>query len=148
MVPFAKKVVGLLIVVALVGCGGSDKPKLAPVTGVVTLDGQPIEGAAVMFMPTAGGRPAHGSTDAHGRFELMTFKTGDGALVGEHRVSVTKMKLSGVTTTDDGLSGTTDPTAIKQEWLTPEKYASPETSGLTATVKKGMDELKFDLVKE
>jgi hypothetical protein len=148
MVPFAKYVVGLLIVVALSGCSGGDKPKLAPVTGLVTLDGQPVEGAAVMFVPTAGGRPAQGLTDAQGHFELMTFKTGDGALLGEHRVSVTKMTLSGVTTTDDGLSGTTDPSAIKQEWLAPEKYATPETSGLTATVKKGMPELKFALVKE
>ena len=44
----------------LVGCGESG-PKLVPVSGTVTLNGKPLEGAAVAFQPDAslqGGLPA------------------------------------------------------------------------------------------
>ena len=74
---------------AIVGCG-PDRPKMTPVTGTVTLSGKPLEGVAVMFV-SKGGRPAHGTTDASGRFTLGTFEASDGALVGEHTVVFSKV---------------------------------------------------------
>jgi len=50
----------------LSGCGPKG-PELAPVEGVVTLDGQPLEGATVLFHAEGGGRPSTGTTDANGR---------------------------------------------------------------------------------
>jgi hypothetical protein len=135
----------LLSLLGALGCGGSDRPATAPVSGVVLLDGNPVEGAAVMFMPVAGGRPAQGLTDAQGKFALTTFETNDGALLGDHKVSVTKMTITGATETAEGLSGTTDAGEIKETWLVPQKYSLPDTSELTAKVEKGMPALEFKL---
>ncbi len=136
----------LLLFVALLGCGGPARPPMAKVTGVVLVDGNPIEGAAVMFVPTAGGRPALGSTNAAGEFELMTFETGDGALVGEHQVTITKKEIAGVVS-EDGLSGSVQPGGIQETWLVPERYSQAATSGLTANVAAGMKPLEFKLTK-
>jgi hypothetical protein len=77
-----------LLVVTLAGCGGV---KPVPVDAVVTLDGKPLPGATVLFVPNEGsrGRPAHGLTDADGSLQLTTFEDYDGVLPGEYRVVVT-----------------------------------------------------------
>lgn len=141
------RIAALLLIAlwSLAGCSRSDRPPLAKVSGVVLLDGAPVEGAAVMFMPVAGGRPAQGSTDAQGKFQLTTFDTHDGAIIGEHKVSVTKLETTGVVETADGLSGSVDASAIKEIWHVPQSYSNPENSGLTATVEKGMPEVKLEL---
>ncbi len=58
----------LLIAACLAGCGG-DGLQLVQVNGTVTLDGQPLVGAAVIFHPD-GGRPSVGETDSEGRYSL------------------------------------------------------------------------------
>ena len=80
-------------IVLVGGCGGGDKT--VRVSGKVTLDGEPLAGASVQFMPidekgdfAKGGHPAFGTTDDRGNFELMTFKTNDGALAGQYKVIV------------------------------------------------------------
>lgn len=80
-------VIGLILVLGGSGCGG--QAKLVKVSGVVTLDGAPLPGAAVVFSSIKGGRDANGMTDDEGRFELTTFKSKDGALPGEYKVVVT-----------------------------------------------------------
>jgi len=40
------------------------------VTGVVKINGQPVEGAVVTFAPKEGGRSAFGKTAADGSYEL------------------------------------------------------------------------------
>jgi len=77
----------ILLSVAVAGCGA----KTAKVEGVVTLDGTPVQGAMVTFIPDNGERQASGLTDADGVFQLTTFNTGDGALPGTHKVTVQKM---------------------------------------------------------
>ena len=71
-----------------VGC--DSKVKLSKVSGVVTLDGKPLDGATVVFHPVEGGRPATGVTGADGRFSLTTYTSGDGAQIGEHKVVISK----------------------------------------------------------
>lgn len=146
------RVMGLLALVSavllLAGCG-SGKPATVPVSGVVKVDGKPMEGATVTFMPKAGGRPATGVSDASGKYTLTTFQGGDGALAGEHAVIVTKIKQTGAVGDKSGsppdgamLSG---PSAGKVEYEIPQKYATPENSGLKAEVKAGMPPVDFDL---
>jgi hypothetical protein len=92
-VRLARLLRGLAVVAALgvAGCGGGP----AAVSGVVTLDGQPLDGAVVTFTPTAadevGG--SSGKTDAQGRYTLRTV-LGDkaGASVGKHKVAVSLYK--------------------------------------------------------
>jgi hypothetical protein len=75
----------------LPGCASGDRP--IPIKGTVTLDGSPVAGATVLFVPTdANRRPASGWTDTDGLFELTTFAQADGALPGAYRVVITKFE--------------------------------------------------------
>jgi hypothetical protein len=121
------------------GCSSSDGPQLAPVEGVVTLDGQPLPAASILFQPDAGGRPATGLSDDQGRFTMQTFEAGDGAHVGMNKVSVAKQAV-------------TAPKRKLEEgefedvkFVTPVKYASPNTSGLSVDVQPDMGPIKLDL---
>src|SRR5262249_24214399 len=81
----------VLVAVALcapLGC--SSGPKLVKVQGVVTLDGQPLPGATVSFVPVGEGPTANGLTDKEGNFQLGTYSTSDGAAPGQYKVIVTK----------------------------------------------------------
>ena len=77
-----------------VSLGCESKPHgLAPVSGIVTLDGQPVSGVRVTFQPS--GRdvenPGPGSSafsDASGRYELKTVRDEHGAVPGQHTVRI------------------------------------------------------------
>ena len=85
--PLRAAVVLAVSAAAVSGCGTRDV-KLMPVAGVVTLDGNPVEGAYVTFRPQSG-RPSVGRTEADGRYTLAFTGKVKGALVGLHRVTVT-----------------------------------------------------------
>jgi hypothetical protein len=126
------------------------KPGVVPVTGVVTLDGKPVENAAVMLMAMdltkSVGPPASAATDKEGRFTLKTENIGPGAVPGKYQVTVIKKETTGVLADKHGLAGRIAPGGVKEKWLVPQKYASPTTSGWTAIeVKAGMEPLKLDL---
>jgi hypothetical protein len=129
----------LLVVAALpsIGCGGSDRPTTIETSGIVTYKGAPVEGAQVMFTSPAA-RPATAMTDAEGRFELTTFATGDGAVEGKHRVTITKTeRVSG--------ADPNNPYADTRHML-PTKYSNPAKSPLSATIVDGGEtDLKFAL---
>jgi len=68
------------------GCGGGDQ--IAEVTGVVTLDGKPLELVAVEFWPEIGMR-SFGKTDNEGKFTLqLDDRSRPGAYPGTHKVSL------------------------------------------------------------
>jgi len=144
-----------LMMAFLAGCGGggaTDGPKLEKVTGKVTLSGAPVEGAVVTFAPKGQGqRTATARTDASGNFDMTTITAGDGAVKGEYTVVIVKQEqLATVATPDSsdpnyGKSSAYPGAGSKTKFLTPEKYASPGTSGLTASVKEGKNEINFDL---
>jgi hypothetical protein len=82
-----------LLLTAAAGCGGEHK--VAPVSGRVTLDGQPLAGAHVGFQPIAAqgevyaGGGSYAFTDADGRYTLrMVESDRSGAVVGKHRVEI------------------------------------------------------------
>jgi hypothetical protein len=121
----------------LAGCG-SGNPATYAVTGTVTYQGKPVEGAGVMFMPSSG-RPASSMTDAQGRFTLRTFKDGDGAVEGENVVCISKM----VPAQGDA---TKDPMFRKMISLLPQRYATPVTSPLKVNVRaQGPNEFNLEL---
>jgi len=70
---------------AALGCG---QGKTVKVEGVVTLDGKPLPAATVIYVPVGDGRAASGRTDQDGIFRLTTFRTDDGAVPGEYKVTV------------------------------------------------------------
>ncbi len=141
--------VATVFAAAVVGCG-KGRPKTVPVTGTVTFDGKPVEGASVAFYPAEGGRPATGTTDAQGKFTLTTFESGDGALPGSYNVTV--MKVSGGEATADEDSDTEETLmgdmGSEGESLLPPKYANVKSSGLTVEVKAGMEPVTLQLTSK
>ena len=55
------------------GCGGDagDMPQVGTVTGTVTLDGQPVSEANIVFNPVSGGRSATAVSDSSGKYTLQ-----------------------------------------------------------------------------
>ncbi len=84
--------VPLLLLLGTLGCGSGYR--LAPVSGTVTLNGQPLAGADVHFQPIGSkdnpnpGPGSHGKTDAQGRYSLRVDERQAGAVVGKHRVMI------------------------------------------------------------
>lgn len=127
----------------LAGCGGgnSSSPVTVPVQGVVKYQGQPVPKLSVAFIPDKG-MLASGTTDAQGKFTLMTNKPGDGAMVGSYKVGI-KFVPDEIPEMP-GLPGTEKKAPASP---IPQKYADPATSGLTKTVEKdaAKNNFTFDL---
>jgi len=152
---------GLAVIAAALasGCdkGGAQRPKTFPVTGTVTLDGQPVGGASVTFAPSGGkGTPAIGTADASGKYALKSFGTQQGAQPGQYAVGIAKYDY-GATTGDAGGKGTGEmpanydpnaPQGSAGKNTLPAKYESPATSGLTANVTEDASKNVFDFKLE
>ncbi|MCL4203148.1 MAG: carboxypeptidase regulatory-like domain-containing protein [Pirellulaceae bacterium] len=86
--------VGSMLLV-LAGCGG-DSVSLGEVTGIVTVDGQPVGGLEVRFNPVGdAGGTSLGYTKADGSYQLFYGGGGNGAVLGSHTVSVTAAETDG-----------------------------------------------------
>jgi hypothetical protein len=133
----------------MAGCD-DDAPKLevidvAPVAGVLTHQGEPLQQHEVIFYPDDGRRAAVGLTDEEGRFSLGTNKPGDGAPPGMHKVSVKFLPV-----TPDDLAhlppGESAGYLRKPTIKISSKFSNPKTSGLTQEVPaEGLHDLKLDL---
>jgi hypothetical protein len=145
--------VHLVILLALVpaGCG----QRITAVQGLVTLEGTPVAGATVLFMPDKGeGRPATGFTSPDGTFHLTTSKTDDGAVSGEYRVVIQKTEATkdrdkaALSALERAKAHFEDNTAQKTaKPLLPQIYASYETTPLRCTVP-ATGVVTFDLKKD
>lgn len=132
----------LAVVLTMAGAGCRKSP-FVPVKGIVNLDGVPLAGAMIAFVPENSDSSAvgHGWTKPDGSFELMSLKE-VGALPGEYRVVVTKrIPINGVAA---------DPLKLAQEALmkgepftdsseltksvVPEDYGNPNRTPLRCSV--------------
>ncbi len=81
-----------LAVVAVTGCGKDAAYKKT--TGTVTLEGQPLEGATIMFYPTASdGEAGAGRSDSAGKYEVTSSGAsngGTGLKPGDYKVTIVK----------------------------------------------------------
>ncbi len=165
---------GLLLLTASIlglasGCSrGRQYPPTHSVTGVVTVEGQPVADAIVSFLPDDGQNPANGSTDASGRYELTSFTRGDGAMEGSFRVTIVKYEKEGE---DKSAVSVEKPVAEEAESgetgnesyvpagmvaskydagpknLLPKQYADQQKTPLTAAVRPEENSIDFDLSK-
>jgi len=78
----------LLVVMFVLGCGGG-RSDLGRVTGEVTLDGQPLPNATVIFQPDTAGPASYGLTNAEGKYTMMYDQSTQGAVIGSHTVQIT-----------------------------------------------------------
>jgi hypothetical protein len=141
--------VGAILTLCLSGCGNG----LINVSGKVTLDGQPVNGAILMFSQTDNPSiMATGTTDANGNYSLVTFRGGDkankGATPGSYFVSIVKKEEDNPAQKDTSsmtieekinyelsLTGS-DMRDAKFIYHVPQKYEIADKSGLTAEVPK------------
>jgi hypothetical protein len=120
----------LLVCGMIVASGCSDgHPTRVPVSGRVTIDGQPLTRGSVKFVPS-NGRPSSGKIGEDGAFTLTCYEGGDGALLGKHRVQVSANRII---------------SDSKIEWYAPRNYADFRTSGIEIEVTEAVDDLKIDL---
>ena len=128
----------LCSVLCVCGCGGDGRPSLVPVTGKVTLNGEPIDGAMVGFQPQdieGYNRPSTATTDAQGSFTVGTYGTDDGIPEGSYRVTVRKSEVIGKIPEGYNLENPEEnPRPLRTRLIVPEMYADAEASGLTVTV--------------
>ena len=142
-------------VLGFVGCGGPKWPPTYKCSGVVTLDGAPVDRATITFYPLDGQKPANATTDANGNYELTSFNAGDGATPGAFGVAIQKfpaIEIEAVpggkpfdesNNTDEGPSPDSEKDPVNE---LPEKYSNHEKSGLSATVvTDGKNVFTFEL---
>jgi hypothetical protein len=137
---------GLGLVFSLGGCSSDpNMPKLGKVHGTITYKGKPLDGGHIVFTPATGkggetGQNATGEINSDGTYEVTTFNTGDGAILGQHVVTV-------VVRPKDEKSHEPDKYGrINYELpkgVTPSKYATPDKSPLRCTVVA--EGTKFDI---
>ncbi len=121
----------LFVVFGLSGCGSDDS--MAKVAGTVTLDGQPVEAGAILFVPVDGTAQTTGGEIKDGRYSV---RVPPGAM----KVSITAPKVIGkkkIYPTPDSPEMPVTVEAI------PGKYN--EQTELTIEVTSGANEKKFDL---
>jgi hypothetical protein len=133
---------GLMIAVA--GCGGKayDAPKLMPVSGTVTLDGKPLAGAVLTFVPIGStrGKGATGVAEKDGKYQLARGGK-NGAPVGEYRVVVA---WSGAPNGSEPAAGSPQMVAPPAQVL-PAKFSGVRDSVLRAKVGDGDNVVNFPL---
>ncbi len=126
----------IALISALVsGCQTAEPrpPRLVPVKGKVTLDGKPLVGASIGFLPPTG---SAGGSDVgpDGSYEITTmgFK---GLPAGEYTAQISyKMGTDG------------KPQSLGQQFSLPKKYSDFGASELRATIPpEGAPDLNFDV---
>jgi len=138
----------LAVTAAMVGCSGdAGKPPLARVSGTVSYKGKPVESGRVVFTPVVGkggdtGQSASGMIGPDGSYSLTTFEENDGAILGEHVVTVDVTEKD-FKSPEPKADGTIDYTMPKQ--LGPKKYTQVESSPLRTTVKEGSNTFNIEM---
>ena len=153
----------LFLVLGLVFAVGCEKEKgYKKVTRKVTMDGQPLDGAALIFYPEAtDGESGGGKTGADGTYQVTSAgskKGATGLLPGDYKVTV--MKYSEIDDPDQKAFDAGEITydelqerkaakgaytkASNAELLTPQKYVSTNDTPLKITVTDDPKQNVFD----
>lgn len=126
----------------LFGCGGGDdlKMDLAPVSGVVTVDGQPVKKPVVTFYGPSG-PPGVGVGNENGEFTIKT-SGHDGAPIGKCKVTVTVATDASEAMTTDG----NEAALAKEKGPVDAKFSSAATTPLSVDVpKEGKPDVKLEV---
>lgn len=122
--------VSLLLFLGLFPSGCNTGPNAGAVSGIVTVDGKPVEQVRVEFFPKNGERSALGYTDAKGYYHLRFTQDKNGCIPGENLVRLAAYRTSN-----------------EDSQYLPEKYnvAASENPEMNVTVKNGRQTFNFDL---
>jgi hypothetical protein len=117
-----------IVCIGAAGCGDG-RPRRAPVSGQVLIDGKPLTYGFVQLLPK-GARPAVGEIGEDGRFTLSTFEDGDGAVLGTHAVRIQAGEQI---------------SSNRMHWHAPKKWNNPHESGLRTTIDGPTDSLLIEI---
>ena len=131
----------LVFCLLLAGCG--PKQAFAPVEGTVTLDGEPLPGVVVRFLPDndkgTKGPTSEGYTDEQGKYVLKCASPArDGAVVGWHHVVVE----------DPNDERPFQGEVRKTKQRVPPKYSDPSRPALSLEVKAGAPTINVPLTRK
>lgn len=125
----------IAVLLAVAGCGQSDRVKVHPVEGQLTWNGQPLPNALVVLHPQnpADARvlPARAQTDAEGKFHVTTYDNADGAAIGEYKVTVEYYRPVAA-----------EGNLIPGPNILPPQLSRPDTSTITVRVAEGKNTLE------
>jgi hypothetical protein len=131
------------IAAAFVGCNRSTR---LPVSGTVTVDGQPLAGGEIAFAPASPGQGnSAGAAIERGKYSISADK---GLLPGDYKVLIHAFRGTGKKTWD-GMGEPTAPESQKKyveqlEQYVPTRYN--EATELTASIRPGKsNNVNFDL---
>jgi hypothetical protein len=139
-------VLGGATLLLLSGCSGERKEGLAPVTGQITFDGEPVPSGQVFFYPAAGGRSSSGTID-QGKYVLTSFKPGDGALIGKHKVVIDGTEIPAPPPDIDAPAATAIPVFTPPKRILPAQYYDRAETPLEADVKDEDNVIDFAIPK-
>jgi len=135
--------------VVVVGCA-KPNTNLATVSGVVTQNGAPVNGAKVTLYSTAqaegqGGGIYSALTDSSGKYLIATVGKENGIPPGMYKVTIVKLDAAGANLPKDFDAGQMEASGAAKNVL-PKDYENQNTTKLSVTLDVGKNEGKnFDL---
>lgn len=133
-------VVAVLSACCLSGCGhSSDTPALSSVTGVVTIEGQPIQEGQITFLPdtTQGteGPSFTGELHEDGSFSIHGPGGVEGAIPGHYKVVINSLPVSHEELMKTARQGRLKRSDFLRDSQIPPVYQSPKSSPLHVVVE-------------
>lgn len=111
------------------GCGGGVKREFAPISGTVTIGGEPIPGGRVIFDHVEG-PIASANIDEEGNYKARV-------VVGKQKISIDYHDDPAEKDVGGSKTGIRTAEIIPGKSLIPQKYANSKTSGLEYEVLPG-----------
>jgi hypothetical protein len=130
----------------IAGCSKHDGLERAPITGILTVQGTPLPGATVLFIPVQGsqtqGAGAIGTSGPDGKFQVVSSRQDDAGIPpGEYSVAVSRLADPDGTILSPEATQADHPSARE---TVPAPY-SGHASPLKVTIPKEGGEIKVDV---
>lgn len=139
--------IGFMVPGIVTGCSGG-KGSYATVSGVVTQNGTPFEGAKVTFISTVeseGKRATYSAmTDSSGKYLIATVGKEPGIPPGMYKVTVTKLEATGRNLPKDFDAGQVAASGTGRN-LVSQEYENENTTRLSVTLEPGKNAHDFDV---
>lgn len=120
-------IVFLLLMTA--GCGGGVKREFAPISGTVTIGGEPVPGGRVIFDHVEG-PIASANIDEEGNYKARV-------VIGKQKIAIDYHDEPAEESKGGAVSGVRTEEIIPGKSLVPKKYSTSKTSGLEYEVLRG-----------
>lgn len=130
----------------LIGCGASSGSAvtLTPVSGTITVAGQPLPNAYVLFSPYGDvARSAYGTTDAAGKYELRSMDGGSGCPAGKFLVTVSKFAQPDGSPFPEGMPPE-EASVVGVEHILP-RYSDPQQTKLAVEIPASGGTFDFEV---